>query len=436
MSSTSQHLLLSPAELAYLHGSLSLITPGPIRPDGRSPTQFRPLTAETGILPGTNGSARICFADGTEAVVGVKAEVEKTPVPPYEFVASTEGRKDHSGTPKKSGRKSKKTATEDEISMDVDDEADEEAAGANEKVRGSPDWVELSVEIPGLRDDDSGTVFLTSMLTEALLADGEFVKKLWINRRFHWKLYLDIILISPPLSYPLPLLSLTTHLALLATRLPRLKSEADEDPMFDDDWAAATFLYPLQDTSSGKASNKSSKQSSAAAAAAPASRPPITLLVMAVGDNIIFDPSKEELAVADSAVAVSVAEGPSSEPEPESESIPATTTKRNLHLLSVRTIDPPSRLTPPGVPNSVNAAAWGTMTAATPTTTTAATAPSSDGGAAKHPDARVTETEDVVGVWKAPRGGAKFGMLGAMVAKVLREAASPRRFWMGLRVWI
>ncbi|KAK8086339.1 hypothetical protein PG994_001313 [Apiospora phragmitis] len=427
MSSTSQHLLLSPAELAYLHGSLSLTTPGPIRPDGRAPAQFRPLTAETGILPGTNGSARICFADGTEAVVGVKAEVEKTPVSPYEFVASTEGRKDHSTSipQKKKGRKSKKPTEDEETTMDVDDEDDdEEEAGdgsaAVEKVRGSPDWVELSVEIPGLRDDDSGTVFLTSMLTEALLADGEFVKKLWINRRFHWKLYLDIILISPPLSYPLPLLSLTTHLALLATRLPRLKSEADEDPMFDDDWAAATFLYPRQDTSSGKASNKSKQSSAAAAAAAPASRPPITLLVMAVGDNIIFDPSKEELAVADSAVAVSVAEGPSSESEPESDSIPATTTKRNLHLLSVRTIDPPSRLTPPGVPNSVNASAWGTMTAATPTTTTTP-ASANEGGAAKHPDARVTETEDVVGVWKAPRGGAKFAMLGAMVAKVLER---------------
>lgn len=200
MSSTSQHLLLSPAELAYLHGSLSLITPGPIRPDGRSPTQFRPLTAETGILPGTNGSARICFADGTEAIVGVKAEVEKTPMLPYEFVASTEGRKDHTvtSTPqkklRKSTRKSTTKATEggDEIAMDVDEDEEAAVAAALDQVRGSPDWVELSVEIPGLRDDDSGTVFLTSMLTEALLADGEFVKKLWINRRFHWKLYLDV----------------------------------------------------------------------------------------------------------------------------------------------------------------------------------------------------------------------------------------------------
>src|ERR1700679_1894837 len=74
--SATQQVLLSPAELSYLHTSLSL-TP-PIRPDGRTPSQFRPLIAETDILPGTNGSARICFADGTEAIVGIKAEVEKS----------------------------------------------------------------------------------------------------------------------------------------------------------------------------------------------------------------------------------------------------------------------------------------------------------------------------------------------------------------------
>ena len=74
--SSTQQLLLSPAELSYLHTSLSH-TP-PIRPDGRAPSQFRPLVAETSILPSTNGSARICFADGTEAVVGIKAEVEKS----------------------------------------------------------------------------------------------------------------------------------------------------------------------------------------------------------------------------------------------------------------------------------------------------------------------------------------------------------------------
>lgn len=148
--SATQQVLLSPAELSYLHTSLSL-TP-PIRPDGRAPGQFRPLIAETGILPGTNGSARICFADGTEAIVGIKAEMEKS-------------------------RKS----------YQQDDEDSE-----NDIVQGSNDWLEVTVEVPGLRDDDSMPIFLAAMLTEALLADGDFTRRLWINRRFHWKLYLDV----------------------------------------------------------------------------------------------------------------------------------------------------------------------------------------------------------------------------------------------------
>jgi exosome complex component RRP42 len=168
--STTQHLLLSPAELAYLHSSLSL-TP-PIRPDGRTVTQFRPLTAETGILPGTNGSARVCFADGTEAIVGVKAEVEKTPRSPY-------AEDDDEQRNAQLGKASKVART----------------GGANghaARAKGESAWLEISVEIPGYRDDDSSTIFLGTMLSEALLADGEFTKKLWINRRFHWKLYLDV----------------------------------------------------------------------------------------------------------------------------------------------------------------------------------------------------------------------------------------------------
>lgn len=165
MAST-QATLLSPAELAYLHASLSL-TP-PLRPDGRAPTQFRPLTAETDILPGTNGSARICFADGTEAIVGVKAEVEKTRV------------RHAAGN----------TLRETEL-IEAAGDNDEEDAG-NEKREGESAWVEIAVEVPGARDDDANTVYLAEMLTEALLADGEFVKRLWINRRFHWKLYLDV----------------------------------------------------------------------------------------------------------------------------------------------------------------------------------------------------------------------------------------------------
>ncbi|KAF6825354.1 3 exoribonuclease family protein [Colletotrichum plurivorum] len=342
---TAQQVLLSPAELAYLHSSLSL-TP-PIRPDGRKENQFRPLTAETGILPGTNGSARVCFADGTEAIVGVKAEIEKTPNP---YGSQDEG--DDAAKARKDG---------------------EEAKGRNE-------WLEMTVEIPGSRDDDAATVFLANMLSEALLADGEFSKKLRINNRFHWKLYLDILLISPPLSYPLPLLSLTTHIALLATRLPRLKSEGDEDPMFDDDWEASEHLYPRD----GSAST---------------SRPPITLLVIAVGSNIIFDPSHEELAVAESALAVSVAEERNA-----GDRAGAVGSGRELKLLAVRTVDPPSRLTAPGVPNSVNPA---TGLAGTPSKQPPA-APAADGQPAE-------------GVWKPPIGGTKLGVLEGMIAKVLEK---------------
>lgn len=154
---SAQQVLLSPAELAYLHSTLSL-TP-PIRPDGRKANQFRPLTAETGILPGTNGSARVCFADGTEAIVGAKAEIEKTPSP---------------------------------FGSEDDSEETGKLREAGEEARGRNDWLEIAVEIPGSRDDDAATVFLANMLSEALLADGEFSKKLRINNRFHWKLYLDV----------------------------------------------------------------------------------------------------------------------------------------------------------------------------------------------------------------------------------------------------
>ncbi|KAI1753872.1 hypothetical protein F4782DRAFT_73545 [Xylaria castorea] len=425
MATTSQHLLLSPAELAYLHSTLSL-TP-PLRPDGRTATQFRPLTAETGILPGANGSARVCFADGTEAVVGVKAEVEKTANTsiPSEGEEGQSSRQPRQRRRKQQAKDQETTTTttttqlEEEKEEGGEDEAEEDGDGdAERRRRGEDDWLELSVEIPGYRDDDSGTVFLATMLSEALLADGELTKKLWINRRFHWKLYLDIILISPPLSYPLPLLSLTTHLALLATRLPRLRSEGDEDPMFDDDWAASQFIYSRSSTSTGSGSTTTTTSNT--------SRPPITLLVMAVGENVIFDPSKEELAVADCALAVSVGEAETETTDDDAagaitmdvdaeEGIKAPT---SLRLLSVRTIDPPSRLTAPGVPNAANAAAWGGQQQQQG---------GGAGGAAPVAAAKETtglraaETGSVEGVWKAPRGGSKIAIISTIVEKILQK---------------
>lgn len=196
----------------------------------------------------------------------------------------------------------------------------------------------------------------------------------------------QILLISPPLSYPLPLLSLTTHLALLATRVPRLKSEGDEDPLFDDDWDSSTYLYPQKE------------------GGALGGRPPVTLLVMAVGNNIIFDPAKEELAVADCALAISVADAATSSRGGDEAEVDRSERKQSLRLLSIRTIDPPSRLTPPGVPRSHDVA------------TSAA-----NGQSNQRPEAQIQETEAVDGVWKAPRGGAKIAVLGAIIAKALEK---------------
>ncbi len=176
--------LLSPAELSYLHSSLSL-TP-PIRPDSRTPTQFRPLIAETDILLGTYGSARICFVDGTEAIVGVKAEVEKS---------SQQGSSGEHGVHLGTGGT---TRDQDDASEDEDNEDVRRGKGENS-------WVELAIEIPGYRDDDAMPVFLAAMLNEALVASGDLPDRLYLNRRFHWKLYIDV-----RKSLCLPMLTLLT----------------------------------------------------------------------------------------------------------------------------------------------------------------------------------------------------------------------------------
>ncbi|KAI9682685.1 MAG: hypothetical protein M1829_006672 [Trizodia sp. TS-e1964] len=277
---------LSPAELSYLHTSLSHHPP--LRPDLRTPRQFRPLSAEPHPLPHTNGSARVRFPDGSEALCGIKAESVPT-VP-----ANT-----------------------------------------------APPGIEVSIDIPGARDDDKAAGFLARLLAEAVLATLP-ANALRGGRSWGWRLYVDILLHSPPLSYPLPLLSLTTHLALRVARLPRVVSEEDEEPLFDDDWEAATFLYPSVGCG-----------------------PPVTLLVMAVGGQVVFDPAREEVAVAEALVAVSVCE----EKRGEGRGV--------LRLLGVRMLDLPARQTPRG------------------------------------------GEEGVQGVWVPPRGGVKRELVERMVAAVV-----------------
>ncbi|KFY62845.1 hypothetical protein V496_04363, partial [Pseudogymnoascus sp. VKM F-4515 (FW-2607)] len=174
---------------------------------------------------------------------------------------------------------------------------------------------------------------------------------------------------------PLPLLSLTTYLALLSTRLPALKSERDEDPLFNDDWDAAVPLYPRDGATSA--------------------RPPVTILVVAVGENVLFDPSKEELAVADAVLAVSVADRAAKGVDEggDVDMQGGEARKRDIRLLSARTIDPPARLTPPGVPNYLNTATGGDA-------------------AAK------VESGGEEGVWSARRGGTGREMVKRMVGRV------------------
>ena len=134
----AQTIALSAAERSYLHTSLAL-TP-PIRPDGRAPTQFRPLTAELDILPSTYGSSRAVWPDGGECIVGVKAEVEK-------------------GEPEQQRQQQQRR-------------------------------VEVSVEVAGARDDDPLAVFLGCCVGDAL--GGKLAARLDIADCWHWKLYIDV----------------------------------------------------------------------------------------------------------------------------------------------------------------------------------------------------------------------------------------------------
>jgi exosome complex component RRP42 len=170
-----------------------------------------------------------------------------------------------------------------------------------------------------------------------------------------------------------------------------LISEKDEDPLFNDDWEASTYLYP-------RSSNKTSS--------APVAKPPITLLVMTVGPStILFDPSKEELAVADAVVAISIA----------STADPAAPFK----VIALRTIDPPSRLTAAGVLN----------------TTTITTASSAGAAVVVVPPEQAAAMRELDGgktVWRPSRGGVGRAVLATMVKAVVEKGGVGEEVLAGL----
>ena len=102
---------------------------------------------------------------------------------------------------------------------DVEDEDrmedDPDGSGREGKGRGRDEWVEVAIDVPGMRDDDALPVFLSAMLTEALLADGGLKDRLWINRRFHWRLYIDVSNLA----------LLPTDYLILDDHLPKRKRE-------------------------------------------------------------------------------------------------------------------------------------------------------------------------------------------------------------------
>jgi exosome complex component RRP42 len=107
-----------------------------------------------------------------------------------------------------------------------------------------------------------------------------------------------------------------------------------------------------------------------------------------VGNNILFDPSKEELAVAESIIAVSIG-------------FPNMANGKNDcgRILSVRSIDSPARLTPPGIPNSVN------------TTTASQQFTMQDVITAR-------ESFSDQGVWNPPRGGLPRSLVKRIMASI------------------
>jgi exosome complex component RRP42 len=107
--------------------------------------------------------------------------------------------------------------------------------------------------------------------------------------------------------------------------------------------------------------------------------------VISVGENIIFDPNREEIAVADAVLAISITRSSDSE---------------NMKLLSIRSIDPPSRLTQPGIPNSENVNMLG--------------APAASGDEA-------SGQEEVSGVWRPRRGGVRRSVITRMIKTVLQK---------------
>ena len=77
-------------------------------------------------------------------------------------------------------------------------EGEGEREAGRGKGSGDDRWIEVTVDMPGQRDDDATVVFLAQMIHEGLVADGALRHRLVINARWHWRLYIDVRTSPPP----------------------------------------------------------------------------------------------------------------------------------------------------------------------------------------------------------------------------------------------
>lgn len=77
--------------------------------------------------------------------------------------------------------------------------ADSNSSGAEQhKGKGQNSWLEMSIEIPGFRDDDALSVFPAYAHRDP--ARGRGAKRQAVYQQ---EVPLNVLLLSPPLSYPL-----------------------------------------------------------------------------------------------------------------------------------------------------------------------------------------------------------------------------------------
>lgn len=117
---------------------------------------------------------------------------------------------------------------------------------------------------------------------------------------------------------------------------------------------------------------------------------------MSVASNIIFDPSRDELAVADAVLAVSIAR--------ESK-------KGDVKVVAVRTVDPPSRLTNAGTP----------MVLATEAKDGGKVLTKAEALEKMSSSEAAGNGETSGGLWRAPRGGVKRGVVGRVLSMIVAK---------------